>query len=115
MDDPLRRLVAYVAGAATTGQEAGGVFDFEVGSRFPVTGSVADARVDVTDATDGARLTGTLPDLRRGDGEALELRLDGDDFEGVDRTSGHAFHGRVSGRNIDLTDAADGVERYYCL
>ena len=115
MDAPLRRLVAYVAGAAATGQAAEGVFDFEVGSRFPVTGSVADDRVDVTDATDGVRLGGTLPDLKRNDGTAVELRLDGDDFEGVDHGSGHVFRGRVSGRNIDLTDAADGIERFYCL
>lgn len=115
MDAALRRLLAYLAGAAVSGVRADGVFDFEVGSRFPVSGSMQGETVDLTDETDGVHLAGTLPGLRRGDGGVVEFRLDGEDFEGIDRASGARFHGRVSGHNVDLTDEADGIERYYCL
>ena len=115
MDAALRRLVAFTAGAVVSGHQAEGVFDFETGSRFPVAGSMDGDIVEFRDETDGASLAGTLPHLRQGDGTALELHLEDDEFEGRDAATGAGFRGRVSGRNIDLTDDAAGDEFTYCL
>lgn len=115
MTDALRRLLAFVAGVVVEGHQAEGVFDFEVGSRFAVIGSIDDDRVDVTDATAGVRLHGRLPRLEREDGGAVELHIAGDDICGIDQASGTRFSGRVSGRNIDLDDERTGQRHIYCL
>ncbi len=114
MDDALRRLVAFVAGVAVEGHQAEGVFDFEIGSRFPIAGVVDDGSVEVTDQTDGVRLIGVLPELRHGDG-VVELHLLDDEFTGLDHVTGARFDGRVSGRNIDLNCHATGITHIYCL
>jgi hypothetical protein len=115
MTPALRRLIAYVAGVAVEEQPAEGVFDFEIGSRFPVAGTIDGTAVDVTDQTDGVRLTGTLPHLTAGDGAPVILNLAGDAFDGADEASGHAFAGEVSGRNIDFEDKKTGESFTYCL
>jgi len=114
MDDALRRLVAFVAGVATEGQQAEGIFDFEIGSRFPIAGIVDGGSVEVIDQTDGVRLIGALPELRHADG-IVELHLLDDEFTGLDHAANARFDGRVSGRNIDLNDHATGVTHIYCL
>jgi len=109
-----RRLVAYLAGVLIEGYSVEGIFDFDVGSRFPVAGSVEDDRVDITDETDGLRLTGTLPRLEDAQGTAIALHLvDDDEFTG--ETPSGAFHGRVAGRNIDLFDDTSGEQYTLCL
>jgi len=115
MQPPLRRLIAYVAGVAVEEQPAEGVFDFEIGSRFPVTGTIDGNRVEVRDETDGVSLTGTLPHLTTGTGAPVILNLASDAFEGADEASGHAFAGEVMGRNVDLTDKKTGESYTYCL
>jgi hypothetical protein len=115
MTPALRRLIAYVAGVAVEEQPAEGVFDFEVGSRFPVSGHIDGNAVDVTDETDGVRLTGRLPHLTAGDGAPVILNLAGDAFDGADEGSGHAFAGEVSGRNVDFEDKKTGASYTYCL
>lgn len=115
MDAALRRLIAYVACVAVEEQPAEGVFDFEVGSRFPVSGTIDGNAVDVTDETDGVRLAGTLPHLTTGDGAPVILNVAGDAFDGADEASGHAFNGEVMGRNVDLTDKKSGESFTYCL
>ena len=115
MDDPLRRLLAFVAGVAVEGHQAEGVFDFEVGSRFPVSGTISGNEVDVTDETAGVRLSGRLPNLQTSDGKPVSLNLAGDAFDGADEASGHAFAGEVTGRNIDFTDKKTGIDYTYCL
>lgn len=114
MDDALRRLVAFVAGVTVEGHQAEGVFDFEIGSRFPIAGVVDGGTVEVIDQTDGVRLVGVLPELRHDRG-TLELHLLDDEFTGLDHAAGARFDGRVSGRNIDLNDHATGVTHIYCL
>lgn len=115
MDAALRRLIAFVAGVAVEEQQPEGVFDFEIGSRFPVTGTIQGNAVEVTDATDGVRLTGTLPHLTTGTGAPVILNIAGDAFDGADEASGHAFSGEVLGRNVDLTDKKSGESFTYCL
>lgn len=109
-----RRLVAYLAGIVIEGYSVEGIFDFDVGSRFPVAGSIEDDRVDISDETDGLRLTGTLPHLEDAHGTAITLHLvDDDEFAG--ETPSGRFHGRVAGRNIDLFDDAAGTQHTMCL
>jgi hypothetical protein len=115
MDDPLRRLIAFVAGVAVEGHQAEGVFDFEVGSRFPVSGTLQGNDVDVKDETAGVTLSGRLPNLQTADGKPVSLNLAGDAFDGADEASGHAFAGEVSGRNVDFTDKKTGIDYTYCL
>lgn len=115
MDEPLRRLVAFVAGTVVEGHQPDGVFDFATGSRFPVAGTVGGTAVDVVDETDGARLAGSLPALRTAGGGALILEIEDDTFHGRDGARGAAFRGRVAGRNVDLEDAATGDSYTYCL
>lgn len=115
MRDALRRLIAFAAGVLVEGHQAEGIFDFATGSRFPVSGKVEDDTLDLTDETDGARLSGTLPDLRTADGARVTLEIDDDEFEGVDTATGARVHGRVSGRNIDLHDDQTGDSYTFCL
>lgn len=115
MQPALRRLVAFIAGTAIEGQHVEGVFDFEIGSRYPISGEVDGVRVDVRDETDEVRLRGTLPYLAQDGGTALELHLEDDEFTGLDHATGAPFHGRVAGRNIDLTDEETGEIYTYCL
>lgn len=115
MDAALRRLVAFIAGTAVEGRHVDGIFDFEIGSRYPISGGLDGARVDARDETDGVRLHGMLPTLARHDGTGVELLIEDDTFTGLDRKCGTHFHGRVSGRNIDLHDAMTGETYNYCL
>lgn len=115
MNDPIRRLVAFVAGVVVEGHQAEGVFDFEIGSRFPVSGTIDGDDVDIVDETAGVRLAGTSPALRQDDVGTVELHIEDDDFSGVDHVTGVRFDGRVSGRNVDLNDRATGVTHIYCL
>jgi len=108
-----RRLVAYLAGVVIEGYSVEGIFDFDVGSRFPVAGSIEDDRVDISDETAEVRLTGTLPDLRSDDGTRIAVHLDDDEFTG--ETPAGRFHGRVAGRNIDLFDDTAGEQHTMCL
>ena len=100
---------------AVEGHQAEGVFDFEVGSRFPVSGTIQGNAVDVIDETAGVKLTGRLPNLETGQGKPVSLNIAGDAFDGADEASGHAFAGEVSGRNVDLTDKKTGIDYTYCL
>jgi hypothetical protein len=115
MDPALRRLIAFVAGVAVEGHMAEGVFDFEVGSRFPVAGTIQGNAVEVTDQTAGVRLTGTLPNLATDSGAAVSLNVAGDAFDGAEEAGGHAFSGEVLGRNVDFTDKTAGEDFTYCL
>lgn len=115
MREAVRRLVAFTAGVIVEGHQPDGIFDFATGSRFPVTGDIDGDSVDIADETEGVRLTGTLPDLQTGDGQSLTLRIEDDAFGGTDDLSGAAFHGRVSGRNIDLADTETGDSYTFCL
>lgn len=115
MDDPLRRLIAFVAGVAVEGHQAEGVFDFEVGSRFAVSGTIHGNDIDVRDETADVRLAGRLPNLQTGDGKPVSLNVAGDAFDGADEASGHAFSGEVTGRNVDFTDKKTGIDYTYCL
>lgn len=115
MTDPLRRLIAYIAAVVVEGHAAAGVFDFEIGSRFTVSGSIEGDTVDVTDETDGLRLVGELPRLFQADGSVVTLEIEDDEFTAVDTASGDRLTGRVSGRNIDLHDETEGKDYVYCL
>ena len=115
MTDPLRRMIAYIAAVIVEGHFAEGVFDFEIGSRFTVSGSIEGDTVDVTDETDGLRLAGELPRLFQADGTVVTLEIKDDEFTAVEATSGDKLTGRVSGRNIDLHDAAQGKDYVFCL
>lgn len=107
MKRSLQACIAYIAGAAISGNRNFSLHDCGKERRVLISGTVTDDRVDITHHKKGYHLTGPLSKIRDSDkGIKLDMTLDGDRFKG--KLNGTKFKGRVKGTQISLT--ADG----YC-
>lgn len=116
MKDWTRRAVAYIAGRAIAGRDAGAIYDYAAGKHFIFSGTVNLNSYSVYDHGLRCHITGNPPSLYHfGNQKHLTLQIKGTEFSGYDYDTGKHFSGRVNGASISLYDHDDGRHHSYSI
>ncbi len=115
-----RRIVAFVAGKLISGKEIVKIFDRSNSSYNEITGEVSIARINVYDTEKNELIIGSgdekgisLYDFVTA--KFIELKIDGDKFEGFDYESKKIFYGNMKDNTISFFDFQDSKHHYYVM
>jgi hypothetical protein len=105
----VRRAVAYIAGRLVSGADSGAVYDYSEGRYVNFSGQVTPQNVNVYDYDEGNFVGGNPASLYHyGDGQYIQLNVNGPQFSGYDFGSGQHFSGNVNARNVTVYDYEHG-------
>jgi hypothetical protein len=112
----VRRAVAYIAGRLVSGADSGAVYDYYEGRYVNFSGQVNAQNVNVYDYEQGSFVGGSPTSLYHyGDGQFIQLNVNGTQFRGYDFGSGQHFTGNVNARNISIYDYEHGSHFNYSI
>jgi hypothetical protein len=111
-----RRAVAYVAGRLVTGSESGAVYDYSESRHVNFSGTVSDQNVNVYDYDEGCFVSGSPASLYHyGDGQFIQLNVNGAQLSGYDYGSGQHFSGSVQANSVTVYDYEHGSYFNYAI
>lgn len=115
-----RRIVAFITGKLISGKEIVKIFDRTNSSYNEITGEVSIARINVYDTEKNDLITGSgdekgisLYDLVTA--KFIDLKINGDNFEGFDYESKKIFYGDMKDNTISFFDFQDSKHHYYIM
>jgi hypothetical protein len=115
-----RRIVAYIIGKLILDKQINKIFDQTTSSYNEIVGEVTPTRINVYDTERNEMMTGSgdekgisLFDFATS--KFIELRLDGDKFDGFDFESKKAFYGDLNESTVSFFDFQDSKHHYYVM
>jgi hypothetical protein len=115
-----RRIVAYIIGKLVSGKEIYKIFDRTNSSYNQITGEVSPTRINVYDTEKSELITGSgddkgisLYDLTSA--KFIDLRIEGDKFDGFDYESKKLFYGEFKENTVALFDFQDSRHHYFIM
>lgn len=116
MNAHVRRAVAYIAGRLVSGSDSGAVYDYSEGRYVNIGGQVTARNVNVYDYEQRCYVAGTPNSLYHyGDGQFIQIDVNGPQFTGFDYGSGQHFSGSVQTRSVNLYDYEQGSYFNYSI
>lgn len=115
MKPEVRAAIAFIAARRTAAAPGGSLYDFEESKYWNFSGSVG-AQVSIFDHTTRCHITGNVEKFfHHGTGAHITLNMKEGSFQGYDFGSRGHFNGRVTARNIRLSDFAEHRQFQYFL
>lgn len=109
MNAHTRRSVAYITGQLVTASASRSVYDYSEGRYVSFTGDVTAQNVSVYDYEEGCYVSGVPSSLYHyGNGQHIQLNVNGTQCSGYDYASGHHFSGDVAGNSVTVYDYEHG-------
>ncbi len=120
MKDNIRRIVAFIAGKLIAGSEVWSIHDCEQARACRFPGTVSPEKILVYDPEAHCRISGygekgCYSIYHHGHRHHIELKIEGEAFEGVDYGSGSHFSGRVEGNLVIVFDGQDRKYHYFSM